>query len=75
MSDVQRHLRNIQAEIDYNEKVKLDKEIYEIAIEGEDGLTITSTDYTKRAYTVDALESSPKGVYKKAYKGRKPGER
>lgn len=75
MSDIDRHLRNIQAEVEYTEKRERDKELYEVTIETEEGIIITSMDYTRNAIVIEGLESNPKGFIKKPYKGRKPGER
>lgn len=70
------YLRNLQAEMAYQYEKDLKKQAYEVVdVDEEDGLTITSMDYTKRPFEIEGLNENPKGFIKKPYKGRKPGER
>lgn len=71
-----RHILNLQAEAEYNEKIELNKELYEVvSVDEETGIIITSTDFTKQRYSIEGLENRSKGFIGKPYKGRRPGER
>ena len=59
---VDTHLRNMRAEIAHDEKAEREREAYEVVTE-EDGIIITSTDYTKRSVVIPGLESGP--IFKK----------
>lgn len=73
---VDRHILNLRAEMDYDEKRERDKELYEVkTVDEETGIIITSTDFTKRIHLIEGLEDRSKGFIGKPYKGRKPGER
>jgi hypothetical protein len=48
------HIRNVQAEMEYQQKVELDNEMYTEVVE-VDEITITGTNYNKHAVDIYAL--------------------
>jgi hypothetical protein len=65
MNDDGIYARNMQAEIQHNEKTQREKEAYEVTIE-DDGIIVTSTDYSRKTTIIAGLESGP--IFKKARK-------
>jgi hypothetical protein len=71
------YYRNLVAEITHNEKKERERRAYEV-VDEEDGIIIISMDYDKPTGYEEITgikRNTIGGVFKKPYKGRKPGDR
>jgi hypothetical protein len=77
MDGIKRHVLNLEAETEYELQRERDRQLYEVVTE-EDGIIITEMDYNRPTGYEEITgikRNTIGGVFKKPYKGRKPGER